>query len=113
MSFSTTDDWVPPSCTLPTVEQPLRRNEFDEFFADDVISVRQTSPQEVHFDLRAGPDVAARAASLAARETVCCSFFRFDLTITDGLLRMVVAAESPHEPVLAALAARAMRMRTS
>ena len=31
------DDWIPASCTLPTVEQPSRRNEFDEFLAEDVV----------------------------------------------------------------------------
>ena len=101
------DDWVPASCTLPTVDQPLRRREFDELFAEDVVSVRQTSPLEVRFDLRAEPEVAARAAGLAARETNCCSFFRFDLTMTDGQVVMMVATEPPHEAVLAALTARA------
>lgn len=106
MSSSRADDWVPAGCTLPTVERPLRRKEFDEFFAEDVTSVRQTSPLEVHFDLRAEPDAAARAADLATRETVCCSFFRFDLTITDGRVAMVVSTGSQHEAVLAALAER-------
>ena len=101
------DDWVPSSCTLPTVEQPLRRAEFDELFAADVLSVDQVSPQEVRFELRPEPDVAARAGNLAAKETGCCSFFAFDLTITDGKVGMVVSTEAPHEPVLAALTARA------
>jgi hypothetical protein len=101
------DDWVPSACTLPTVEQPLRRREFDDLFATDVLSVDQTSPQEVRFELRADPDVAGRAASLAARETGCCSFFTFDLTITDGGVAMVVSTAPTHEPVLAALVARA------
>jgi len=107
MSSSLEDDWLPATCTLPSVERPLRRNEFDEFFAQDVTRVCQTSPLAVHLDLRAEPDVAARAADLATRETVCCSFFRFDLTITDGRVAMVVSAASQHEAVLAALAARA------
>lgn len=107
MTFSPPDDWVPSSCTLPTVDQPLRRREFDEFFVDDVISVGQTSPLEVHFDLRAEPEVAARAANLAAKETACCSFFRFDLTMTHGTVEMVVSTDSQHEAVLAALVARA------
>ena len=100
-------DWVPSSCTLPTVEQPLRRAEFDGFFAEDVLSVDQSSPREVRFELRAEPVVAGRAASLAAKETGCCSFFAFDLTITEGTISMVVSTESPHETVLAALAERA------
>ena len=110
MSFSPADDWVPSSCALPTVEQPLRRKEFDEFFAEDVIGVRQTSPLEVHLDLRADPAVAAGAADLATRETVCCSFFRFDLAMTDGKVVLVVTTDPPHETVLAALAARAIRL---
>ena len=101
------DDWVPSSCTLPTVEQPLRRAEFDGFFAEDVVSVDQVSPREIRFKLRAEPEVAGRAASLAAKETGCCSFFAFDLTMTDGKVGMVVSTESPHERVLAALASRA------
>lgn len=101
------DAWVSASCTLPTDEQPLRRREFDDLFAQDVLAVSQTSPAEVRFELRADPDVAARAAGLAARETGCCSFFTFELTIIDGTIGMVVSAEPAHEPVLAALAARA------
>ncbi len=101
------DDWVPAACTLPTVEQPLRRAEFDDLFAKDVLSMEQTLAQEVRLELRAEPDVAARAAGLAAKETGCCSFFTFDLTITDGRVAMVVSTAPGHEPVLAALAARA------
>ena len=105
--FEVHDDWVPLSCTLPTVEQPLRRAEFDAFFAEDVVSVDHISALEVGFELRAEPEVAGRAASLAAKETGCCSFFAFDLTITDGKVDMVVSTEPPHETVLAALVARA------
>ena len=101
------DDWVPAACTLPTIEQPLRRTEFDDLFANDVLTVEQPSPESVRFELRADPDVAGHAASLAARETGCCSFFTFDLTITDGRLAMVVSTAPEHSPVLAALAARA------
>ncbi len=100
-------DWVPSSCTLPTVEQPLRRREFDGFFAEDVLSVDQVTPREVRFALRAEPEVAGRAAKLAAEETGCCSFFAFDLTITDGKVDLVVSTKPPHETVLAALAERA------
>lgn len=101
------DDWVPAACTLPTVEQPLRRAEFDDLFTKDVLRVAQTSSREVRFELRAEPDVAGRAASLAARETACCSFFTFDLTVSDGRVAMLVSTAPDHEPVLAALAARA------
>ncbi|HWI42188.1 MAG TPA: hypothetical protein VNS81_01110 [Nocardioides sp.] len=107
------DGWVPAACTLPTAEQPLRRQEFDDLFADDVLSVSQLSPLEVRFELRPDAEVAARAAGLAAKETGCCSFFTFGLRISDGTVLMTVSAEPTHGPVLAALGARAKaKLRT-
>ena len=73
------DDWVPDACTLPTVERPVRRAEFDALFAEAVVGVTHESPQRVRLELRAEPSVAARAADLAVKETGCCSFFVFDL----------------------------------
>ena len=107
------DEWVPAACTLPTAEQPLRRAEFDDLFAEDVLSVNQPSPLEVTFELRPDAEVAARAAALAARETGCCSFFTFGLTITDGTVSMTVSTEPAHETVLAALSARAQNRARS
>ena len=101
------DNWVPAACTLPTAEQPLRRAEFDDLFAEDVISVNQLSPMQLRLELRPDPTVAARVASLAAKETGCCSFFTFGLTITDGTVSMSVSTEQEHRSVLAALGARA------
>lgn len=101
------DDWVPIACTLPNADQPLRCAEFDDFFAEDVISVNQESPLQVRFELRPESEVAARAANLAAKESGCCSFFTFDLTIGKGTVSMAVSAEPGHEAVLAALGARA------
>jgi hypothetical protein len=100
-------DWVPASCTLPTVEQPLRRAEFDALFAEDVLSVEQTSSGEVALALKPDTKVAARAAQLATTETGCCSFFTFGLTITDGRVDLVVSTDPKHGDVLAALASRA------
>ncbi len=101
------DDWVPASCSLPTAEQPWRRAEFDALFAQDVLSVEQTSPGEVTVALKPDATVAARAAQLAAAETGCCSFFTFGLTISDGHVDMVVTTDPRHRDVLAALATRA------
>lgn len=101
------DEWVSESCTLPTVEQPLRRAEFDELFAEDAVRVAQQSPQQIRIELRADPPAAARAAALAVKETGCCSFFSFDLAITDGRVVLTVSTARAHEAVLAALGARA------
>jgi hypothetical protein len=99
--------WVPDVCTLPTVEQPLRRAEFDDLFAQDLLGVAHESPQRVRLTLRPESSVASRAAGRAVKETGCCSFFAFTLAISDGEVSMAVEAAPAHEHVLAALAARA------
>ncbi len=101
------DDWVPEACTLPTVEQPLRRAEFDALFAEDVTAVKQVSGERLRFELRAHPDAAARAAGLAVKETGCCSFFTFAFAISDGTVSMTVSTGADHAAVLAALGDRA------
>ena len=100
-------DRVPAACTLPTPEQPLRRLEWDDLFAQEVLGVDQGSSGELRLELRADADVAVRAASLATRETACCSFFTFGLTITQARVSMSVSAEPGYTSVITALAARA------
>ena len=101
------DDWVPEACTLPTVDQPLRRAEFDDLFRTDVVTVVRTATQALRLELRDGPEVAARAALLAVKETECCSFFMFDLNISEGTAAMVISTDPRHGDVLTALAERA------
>lgn len=73
-----TDDtqgsWAPAACTLPTAERPLREAEFDELFATSR-GVTRPDPTHLSVTLDPTPDVAARAAAPAVRETGCCSFF--------------------------------------
>jgi hypothetical protein len=101
------DDWVPQARTLPTVEQPLRRAEFDTLFAEDVTSMAQVSAERLRLELRPRPEAAARAAGLAVKETGCCSFLTFDLSISDGTVSMTVSTGAPHSAVLAAFRHRA------
>jgi hypothetical protein len=101
------DDWVPQACTLPTVEQPLRRQEFDDLFARDVLAVHRESAQRIRLELRPEPEVASHAAGLAVKETDCCSFFAFDLSIADGAVSLGIETAAGHEAVLAVLGARA------
>lgn len=107
MSLDPTDDWAAEACTLPTIEQPVRRAEFDDLFAHDVVSVHLVSPRELRLELRPEPETAARAAGLAAKETGCCSFFTFELTMTEGRVSLKVSTAAAHESVLEALRARA------
>jgi hypothetical protein len=106
------DSWVPHSCTLPTVEQPLRVAEFDELFATAVLAQERPEPTRVRFSLDPTPDVAATAAGLLMRETGCCSFFTFTMTATAGGLDLDVSVAPPHTDVLAALTDRAASART-
>lgn len=69
--------------------------------------MNQSSPLQIRLELRPDAEVAARAASLAAKETGCCSFFTFGITITDGTVTMTVSTWQEHRTVLTALRARA------
>ena len=98
-------EWAPSACTLPTAERPLREAEFDELFAS-AEGVTRPSPHELRIVFPASPELAGTAASLATRETRCCSFFTFTLTVAAGELVLGVSVGEPHTDVLDALAAR-------
>ena len=102
-----TESWVPPSCTLPTTELPLRAAEFDAVFADAVRLVERPSPDRVRLELEPAAEVAARVADLVVRETACCSFFTFALTATAGALHLDITVVPGHIEVLDVLAAQA------
>ncbi|MCX4091702.1 hypothetical protein [Nocardia sp. alder85J] len=85
------DDWVPSSCTLPSVEQPIRVAEFDRFLTTSARTVRRPGPARL--EVIVDPDAETRARALAGRESNCCSFFTFDfITSTEGL---VIGIEVP------------------
>ncbi len=103
---------VPAACTLPTAEQPLRIAEFAGLFATRLLGTDRTSPTTIVLDLRA--DVAAEAAvrDLAARESECCSFFRFTITRTSAdRLRLQVEVPAAHADVLDGLTELAASVR--
>ena len=99
--------WVPAACTLPTVEQPLRAKEFDDLFREAVTAVHRIDAHRARLALRPEPQVAARAADLAVRETQCCSFFGLALSATGGELTLVITAPPDQVAVLDALVDRA------
>jgi hypothetical protein len=93
------------ACTLPTAERPLRLAELEALFAEavrgvepdgDVVRLRMTGPAGLY----------DRVRDLAARESACCSFFRFDLDGSDADLVLTVAVPPAHRAILAALADR-------
>lgn len=100
--------WAPSACTLPTVEQPLRVAEFDALLTEAVEAVRRPGRERLRLELAFSPEHVARAAELAARESGCCSFFTFTLTVADEGLALEVAVPPEHIEVLDALQARAV-----
>ena len=98
-------EWAPSACTLPTAERPLREAEFAALFAS-AVGVTRPSPRELRIAFPASEELAATAASLAARETRCCSFFTFTLTVAAGEVTLGVSVGEPHTAVLDALAVR-------
>ena len=101
------EDWTPDACTLPTLERPLRRSEFDDLFSRDTLTVVRESPDRIRLELRPDPIAAARAADLAAKESGCCSFFTFQLAIADGQVSLMMRTAPAHRAVLDVLVARA------
>ncbi|WP_406238735.1 hypothetical protein [Nocardia sp. NBC_01009] len=85
------EGWVPDSCTLPTVEQPVRVAEFDGFFASSVRG--STRPQRTRLDLAITDGAEPVGRDLAAQETACCSFFTF--TFDTGETGPVMRIEVP------------------
>ena len=104
---ATEPTWVPTACTLPTAEQPLRLAAFDVLFTDHTQGVQRKTSTRLVLTLTGAPQVAAIAANLAARETGCCSFFTFDLRISDGTVTLTIGASEAYVDVVAALADRA------
>jgi hypothetical protein len=100
--------WVPAeACRLPSAEQPRRLAAFDDLFATALRSVERIHAKRLRLDLRPDPEVAAKAAALAVRESDCCGFFTFNLTAAQGALALEVSVPDDRVAVLEGLAAQA------
>lgn len=98
-------DWVPDSCTLPTVERPLRVAEFDQLFSTALRGATRTSPTNLRLLLDA--DAGGAAQDLAHLEARCCTFFSFLFTPTGEGWTLDVGVPGAHIDVLDALAEHA------
>ncbi|MFJ6614460.1 hypothetical protein ACIQPT_29735 [Streptomyces sp. NPDC091289] len=99
--------WVPPSCTLPTEERPLRVAEWDALFAERLTALSRPNSLRLRLDLADGPGVAERVRELASREGACCSFFTFTVTRGSDLVHLDISVDRAHAAVLEALSVRA------
>ncbi|WP_406495295.1 hypothetical protein OHB06_32620 [Streptomyces sp. NBC_01604] len=98
--------WVPQSCTLPTVERPLRVAEWDALFSERLTSLSRPQPLRLRLDLADGEGVEERVRALVEGESGCCSFFTFTATPGEDLISLDISVDPAHEAVLDALAAR-------
>ena len=100
------DIWVPEACTLPTEEQPVRLQEFDQLFASALRAQARVSPRVLRWSL--DPTAEGTARDLTTRETECCSFFQFTFAAAAGDgLTVEVTVPAAQVAVLDALQARA------
>jgi hypothetical protein len=102
---------VPDACTLPTAARPLRLAKFDDLFATALRRTEPVSATRARLHLTGAAGLSARVRDLAARETECCSFFRFTTTAqpaTDGeAVTLDIEVPAAHADVLASLVERA------
>ncbi|WP_327721715.1 hypothetical protein OG381_44665 [Streptomyces sp. NBC_00490] len=103
----TDSDWVPQSCALPTEERPLRVAQWDGLFAGRLREVSRPGPGRLRLDLGTDTSVEGQVRDLADKESGCCSFFTFTVTVDTGHLLLDISVDEVHAPVLDALAARA------
>jgi len=96
---------VPPACSLPTAEQPVRLAEFDALFAASLRSQESTAATRLRWTL--DPDVEAHVRDLAAREAACCSFLTVTVTGAAEGLHVDIEVPPQHGDVLSALRRRA------
>lgn len=96
--------WVPESCSLPTVERPLRVAEFERLLTGAVLRSTRVSTTRLDLILTAASESAAR--DLAAREVLCCSFFTFEFDSAGTDVVMGIEVPPSHAEVLDALTER-------
>jgi hypothetical protein len=97
--------WVPAACTLPTADRPLRLAEFDDLFAIALRNQQRPAPTQLRWTLDPAAEETAR--DLTRRESICCSFFTFEITATGPTLEVRVEVPAEHIDVLDALQVRA------
>lgn len=101
--------WMPEACTLPTVERPFRRAEFDDLFAG-AVSIERPTERQARFLLAGRAGLADQVSDLAARENQCCSFFTFTVTpLRSGDVAFDVEVPAAYVDVLDAFVYHAAR----
>ena len=99
---------APAACTLPTEQVPLRMSEFEDLLAV-VRAAQRPAPTRLLLTLEPAAERAEAVRDLAARESACCSFFRFEVREEDDGVALEVSVPAAQVGVLDAMADRAAR----
>jgi thioredoxin len=95
------------ACTLPTAEQPLREAEFHALFATALRGVARPAPTRLRLSFDPSPGVESSVRDLIARESSCCSFFDFQVTLGEDRLVLDVGVPPARVDVLDGMARQA------
>jgi hypothetical protein len=96
---------VPIACTLDASEQRQRAVELRSLGHDGLLSIDR-GKQRVLLRFRPDPDIRERVERLAAAESRCCAFLRFEVADTDGATALTVVAPEGGEATMHELASR-------
>jgi hypothetical protein len=96
------EEAIAAGCTLEPSAMPARADAFERLFARALLR-REASPGQLVWTLRWSDEIEAEARALAAAESLCCSFFTFELSRQDQHLRWSVAVPPGREDTLALL----------
>ncbi len=91
---------VPDACTLPTAEQPIRQLEFATLCSTYLSHSERISARHLRLALTGDADLADAVRDLAGRESQCCSFFDFAVTVTGEAVLLDIKVPMSHTAVL-------------
>jgi MerR family copper efflux transcriptional regulator len=100
-ALTDTTEREPIACTLDATGFATRLGEFAELFTTALVG-SETTLDGIRFRFAAQPGSEAKAAleenirDLARREAICCSFFRFEISVQGDELWWDAAVDDPH-----------------
>ncbi len=90
---------IPVACTLAEDDAHTRVTEWQRFLGAEVTEVERTGGV-VRLQLRDDDAALLAAVDLARRETVCCAFLEFRLTVLADAVRLEIEAPEEAAPIL-------------
>jgi hypothetical protein len=90
---------VPASCTLPTAQHPVRVAELEALFAT-ASRTERVGDRHLRVSFAGHRGLDAQVRELTGRESECCSFFDFTVSIQSGQVLLDVRVPAARVDVL-------------